>query len=282
MLLKVEQIRKNFKGFQLGECSFSLEPGYILGLVGANGAGKSTLLQCILGMYTLDEGEIFVDQYSLRKQEREAKDYMGFVLDQTPFEQGYSAVENGKAYGRYYHQWNQKEYETYLKKFEVPLNRKLSKCSKGMKIKMQLAFALSHSTKLLVMDEPTGGLDIVFRRELFDILRDITRTEEKGILFSTHLTEELENIADYIVYLRKGQQVFFGSIEQLREQYRIIKGSKLQLEYYKKQLIAKEVIGSYEEGLTVWDGTPFRISVEAEIPTIEKFMYYMEKGGKEF
>ncbi len=273
-VLEVNQLGKQFDShFSLEDISFQVEPGYIVGLIGENGAGKTSLLNCILGLYQPGEGSIYVDGHSLKEESEKAKEQLAFVLDQSIFPPVLSGAEIGKYYGAMYKDFQYNDYFEWLKRFRIPEKKALKKLSKGNEIKVQLAFALSRKAKLIVMDEPTAGLDPVFRKEFIDFLFQIIEDGERSILLSTHLTSELDQIADYILYLKKGKAEFYLSKEELIDRYILIQGSETRINYYRKSVIGSRIRDNYCEAL-VESGTELRVPVTVRRPTLEEIMYY--------
>jgi ABC-2 type transport system ATP-binding protein len=277
-ILEVNNIIKKVNNFELGTINFKLEPGYIMGLIGPNGAGKTTLIQTILGLYQKQEGDIRICDYDLEQEAGKAKDHMGFILDEELFLEYLSAEENAKMYGKYYSKWDPILFDKLCKRFEVDRKKPLKKLSKGNKTKFQLAFALSHGADLFVFDEPAAGLDPVFRKELMEIMCDLIFEGDKSILFSTHLTDELDKIADYITFLYNGKQIFSLSKEEMSERYRLVKGTKQQLANIKdSQIIGRKIYDSYVEALVKNENLESSELIISR-PNIEDIMYYTENG----
>ena len=174
-----------------------------------------------------------------------------------------------------------KKYITLCEKVQIPLKKIMKKLSTGMKIKVQLAFAMARDAKLYVFDEPSAGLDPVFRRELMDYFFEIVADGSKSILLSTHLTDELDRIADYILYVEDGKQRFFMEKEEMLLQYRLIRGTKNQVQYYGRRMVAMQEGEMSCEALVLNNGEEFRVPVQVEKPTIEKVMYYFMQEKKE-
>ncbi|MHB8130673.1 MAG: ABC transporter ATP-binding protein [Mobilitalea sp.] len=277
--LEITNLSKQLEKFQLQNINITLEPGYIMGLIGPNGSGKTTLILTLLGLYKPQEGNIKICGYDLETQEKAAKSQIGFVLDENPFLENVSARDNAKMYGRYYPRWDQKTFDQYCKQFEVDIKRPLKKLSKGTKMKFQLAFALSHDAKLLVLDEPTAGLDPVFRRELLEIMCDTIADGERSILFSTHLTDELDKLADYITFILNGRQLFSLSKEELMERYGLVRGTEKQIRGLEDGLVIGNRIGeNFAEALIRKDIGLVPMELQLIKPTIEDIMYYTVKS----
>ena len=277
------QNQKRVQSFSLKNFDFTIEPGYIVGMIGSNGSGKTTLIQTILGVYQPDEGEILVDGHDRKQEAYEAKQEIAFVTDEMIFPVGMTAVDIGKCFGPCYRAFDYKKYISLCERFQIPLKKIMKKLSTGMKIKVQLAFAMARDAKLYVFDEPSAGLDPVFRRELIDYFFEIVADGTKSILLSTHLTEELDRIADYILYVEDGKQLSFMEKEEMLSQYHLIRGTKNQVQYYGRWTVARQDGEMSSEALIYNTGEELRVPVTVETPSIEKVMYYLmqqKKGEK--
>lgn len=282
MLLEVKNITKHLGTFHLDNISLELPEGYIMGLIGPNGAGKTSLLHLLLGLYQPKQGEIIIDGMNYRDNEREIREMLGVVLLERMFDTGMTLRENGDYYGKYYKNYDAEVLESYLNRFALESQRKYKALSKGEELKFQLAFALAHAPKLLIMDEPAGSFDPEFRTQFFEVLKEFIADGTRSVIISTHLTEDLDKMADYITYLEKGKCLFSTDVESMREGYRLVIG-----ETYKIKLIPKENIIHMEEGTY---GTKAlvrhrqRYTYDRELtvstPTIEELMYFMTKRGK--
>lgn len=280
-ILEVENVNKKLDTFSLENIDFKLEPGFIMGLIGRNGSGKTTLINTILGLYQKTTGNVRICGHDLCMDESRAKGELGFVLDENPFLEDFSSLDNAKIYSSYYKNFNMDLFTRYCSRFDVDPKRKLKKLSKGTIIKFQLAFALSHDAKLFVMDEPASGLDPVFRRELMEIMYDAILSGDKSILFSTHLTEEIDMVADYVTILHEGKQVITTSKEELFESYRVVKGSEEKIQLLQPSVIGKKVTPYYVEALVKNEESILNKGCQIEIPTIADFMYYFSTDKRE-
>lgn len=225
--LEVTKLSKSWKDFELCDINISLPEGYIMGLIGRNGSGKTTLIQCILDGIKKKSGKIYINGIDHRRIS--AKDNIGFILEEGPFFIYKTLKENGSLFGRFYSRWNESMFNHYLQEFELNGDARYVDLSKGMKTKFQLAFALSHRPKVLIMDEPTAGMDPVFRRDFLNILQDLVCDTNVTILLSTHITADLDKVADYITMLDEGKQVFTMTKEELIDNYPIVRGKKEEL-----------------------------------------------------
>lgn len=280
-ILEVDNVCKKLDKFSLENIDFKLEPGYIMGLIGRNGSGKTTLINTILGLYQKTTGNVRICGHDLSLDESRAKGEIGFVLDENPFLEDLSSLDNAKIYSPYYKNFDIDIFLKYCSRFDVDPKKKLKKLSKGTIIKFQLAFALSHDAKLFVMDEPASGLDPVFRRELMEIMYDAILNGDKSILFSTHLTEEIDMVADYVTILHEGKQVISTSKEDLFESYRVVKGSEEKIQLLQPSVIGKKVTPYSVEALVRNEEAILNKGCQIEVPTIADFMYYFTKEKRE-
>lgn len=223
-VIEINGLCKEFKEFELKGISFSIPKGYIMGLVGQNGAGKTTIIRSILNMTKRKSGEIKVFGMDNILCEKEIKQDLAVVLDDAYFAEHFTLKEIEKSIKGFYKKWDSKIYKKYLKEFNLSENKRLKELSRGMRVKLMIAVALSHNAKLLILDEPTSGLDPVARDELLDIFKDYIADGEHSILFSTHITSDLEKIADFITIIVKGKIFYSGIKDDLMEKYCLVKG----------------------------------------------------------
>lgn len=225
-VLEINNITKDYKKFKIDNISFNLPKGYIMGFIGANGAGKTTTIKLILNMIKRDSGEIKVFGLDNIREEERIKEQIGVVFDECYYLEDWTLNDVEKAVSMFYKNWNSSIYEKYLKEFNLARDKKVKDLSRGMRMKLMIAVAFSHEAKLLILDEPTSGLDPVARDEFLDILRDYIEDEEKSVIFSSHITSDIEKIADYITYINNGKIIFTGEKDEFLEKYCIIKGGK--------------------------------------------------------
>jgi len=223
-ILEVRSLNKKFEDFALTDITFSLPRGYIMGLIGPNGAGKTTTLKLILDLVKRDSGEILVCGLDPGEQGAQVRGRVGFVHDEPRFYRYLTLSQNAGLVARFYRTWEEAAYRRLAAAFELPLEKRFGACSRGTRMKFALALALSHRAELVLMDEPTSGLDPVFRRELLDTLSALLHEERTSILFSTHITADLERISDYITLLQGGRVVFSAVKDQIREHWGLVKG----------------------------------------------------------
>ena len=274
-MLRVEHLET------VGDISFYLPKGYICGLIGENGAGKTTLMRILMGLYN-SSGDIIIDGRKIRNEEDVVKDSLGLIIQDDFFDGKMSLEQIGSFYGELYTAFDMRLYLEYLERFMLDKTQKYKNLSKGMKIKAQFAFALSHDAKMFLFDEPTAGLDKDFREEFLEICADIVSDGERSIIISTNITEDIDRIADYILYMQDKKMLFYMQKEDLCNKFWIVTG-----EDYKCNLISKEAIvykekGTYSSSAMVVNSKRFLIDevLEKKRPDIREFMYYLVKGGK--
>ncbi|HBN95374.1 MAG TPA: sodium ABC transporter ATP-binding protein [Firmicutes bacterium] len=277
-ILELRDVVKNFTGFKLNGISFTLEPGYIMGFIGANGSGKTTTIKLIMNLLHLDMGEIKVFGLDSRRHEQEVKQRIGFVYDDNHFYEELTIIQMTKVVAPFYKNWDWDTYNHYVHRFNLPEAKKIKTFSRGMKMKYALAVALAHKAELLIMDEPTSGLDPIVRSELLDILSEVIQDESCSILFSSHITSDLDRIADYVTLIHQGNIVFSTSKEELFERYSVIKGERSLLD----SNLQPYLVGVREnqfgfEGLVVDRESVARLTggkAVLERPTLEDIMLY--------
>ncbi len=222
--LQVEGLTKHYPGFTLRDVSFSLEPGYIMGFIGRNGAGKTTTIKSILNIIHRDAGYVSVFGQDALEQEKAVKGQVGLVLGGVNYYPKKKLKTIAQVTSRFYENWDREAFCQLLEQFELDENKTVSQLSSGMRVKFAIALALAHRPKLLILDEPTSGLDPVSRDEILEILQRLVESGERSILFSTHITSDLEKCADYITYIKKGEIVFSLDRETLEDRYWVVSG----------------------------------------------------------
>jgi len=223
--LEIRGLNKEFKNFRLNGVDLILPAGSIMGFIGENGAGKTTTIKLILNQIKKDGGEIRIMGKDHLEHEMDLKKEIGVVLDQGFFYEGLSPLQIGTILSALYDRWDDRLYRDYLKRFQIPEKQAMKEFSKGMRMKLCIIAALSHHPKLLLLDEPTGGLDPVVRNEILDLFLDFIQDEEHSILFSTHITTDLEKIADYITFIHEGSILFTDAKDSVMEDYGLLKCS---------------------------------------------------------
>ena len=278
--LELKNVCKSFRDFSLNNISFTLPQGYIMGLVGPNGAGKTTTIQLILNMLEKDTGDILVFGKDNVVSEKEIKQDIGTVFDNIFYVDSWTVKDTEKAVSIFYSDWRHDIFTDMLKRFDLPQNKKVGELSRGMQMKLMLACAFSHNAKLLILDEPTSGLDPVTRDEFLGILQDYIKDGERSVLFSTHITSDLEQVADYITFINQGNLIFTGSMEDLLGSYRFVKGRPQDL----TPEIEKNIVGLRKtdigfEGLVgTKDMAQCRHCI-LDTPTIDDIVICISKGG---
>ncbi|MDR2903272.1 MAG: ABC transporter ATP-binding protein [Clostridiales bacterium] len=243
-ILEVKDLCKNYNAFSLKNVNFSMPKGYIMGFIGPNGAGKTTTIKSILDMIHRDGGDIRLFGQSLSAADAQMKNLIGVVMDSPFYVDDWHVKDVEAALAPFYTGWDSAAFAEHLKKFNIAQNKKVKELSRGMKVKLMLAVALSHGAKLLILDEPTSGLDPVARDELMDFLGEFITDENNGVLFSTHITSDLEKVADYITFIINGEIEFSGEKDALLEKYMLVKGGMDELSAVQK----KYIIGLREHG----------------------------------
>jgi len=236
-ILEVRNLSKQYKGFELKNVSFCLPKGSIIGFIGENGAGKTTTLKLILNEIQRSSGEIFVFGKDNIRDEKQIKQDIGVVFDENFFYYALKPVQVGKILKATYSNWDDALYEHYLNQFKLPKNKPIKEFSRGMKMKLSIAAALSHHPKLLLLDEATSGLDPVVRSEILDVFLDFIQDEEHGILLSSHITSDLEKIADYITFIHEGEILLSAGKDDILESYAIVRGTDTELARIDKKYI---------------------------------------------
>ncbi|MBR5371406.1 MAG: ABC transporter ATP-binding protein [Oscillospiraceae bacterium] len=224
--IEIKDVTKRYDGFTLDNISFNVPKGSIMGFIGQNGAGKTTTIHSLLNIIPIDGGEIRLLGHDHIKDEDTVKERMGVVFDECPFHDMFTAKQMASVFRGLYAGWNDQTYQQYLDRFQLPQKKKIGQFSKGMKMKLQIACALSHGAELLVMDEATTGLDPVVRSEILDIFLEYLQDESHSILMSSHITSDLEKIADSVTFIDKGKILLTGYKDDVLENHTLIKCSK--------------------------------------------------------
>lgn len=225
-ILELTNINKRFDDFSLKNVSLQVPKGSIVGLIGENGAGKSTIINIIEGLLKEDSGEIYAFHQNMHEHEKELKQDIGIIYDTCHYNEKFKVKDLGKMMSLVYKNWDQQKYEDYIERFQLPQNKTLDKFSKGMKMKLCFAAELSHQPKLLILDEATSGLDPIVRDEILEILQEFIMDEEHGILISSHITSDLDKIADYITFIHDGEILLTKTYDEIHNDYGIIRCGK--------------------------------------------------------
>lgn len=274
--LEIRSLQKHRKGFSLDGINLTLPAGCIMGLIGENGAGKTTTIKLMLDMIRKDGGTVRI----LGKDSAEiSKEDIGVVLDEVGLPTCLTACQVDKIMSKAYTQWSSDEFFAYLKRLNVPENKAFSALSRGMKMKLGIACALSHKAKLLILDEATSGLDPIVRDEVIDILLDFTRDEEHSVLISSHIVSDLEKICDYIAFLHKGRLMLCEEKDRLYEQYGIIRCDEKTLSAIEPSaVIGKRVSAFGVEAIVRRDTVPEGVSI-APVGIEELFVFMVKEAA---
>ena len=281
--LEVRNLSKSFEGFQLHNITFTLPKGYIMGLIGPNGSGKTTTIKLILNMLKRTSGEVKILGFDNIASEQEAKRNLGVVFDSNYFNDEWKISQVEKSVSAFYENWNTQKFSEALKKFHIPPSKKVKELSKGMQMKLMLACAFSYDAKLLILDEPTSGLDPVSRDELLKILSEYIEDGEHSVLFSTHITGDLERAADYITYISYGELFFTGSKDDFVDMFRIVKGGMEELSDDLKNKAAgiRTFPTGFEALMKTEDISGFS-NLTVEPATIDEIVVFTSKKGDDY
>ena len=281
--LEVRNLSKSFEGFQLHNITFTLPKGYIMGLIGPNGSGKTTTIKLILNMLKRTGGEVKILGFDNIANEQAAKRNLGVVFDSNYFSDEWKVTQVEKSVSAFYENWDTQKFSEILKRFHIQPSKKVKELSKGMQMKLMLACAFSYDAKLLILDEPTSGLDPVSRDELLHIVSEYIEDGEHSVLFSTHITGDLERVADYITYIRYGELFFSGGKDELIDSFRIVKGGREELsaEISKKMLGIRNFSTGFEALVKTEDSKQFA-HLNVEPATIDDIVVFTSRRGDQY
>ncbi len=276
--IEIRGLCKRYKDFALEDLHLDLPYGCVLGLVGENGAGKSTTIRLIMDALERDSGTISVLGADNRSKEfLDLKEDIGVVLDETFVPEVINAKQMGKIMAGTYKNWDQAVYDGWIRRFELPLDKKFKDYSRGMTMKLGIAAALSHNPRLLLLDEATGGLDPMVREELLEVFADFAAQDGHAVLLSSHIVSDLERICDYIAFLHKGRLVLCEEKDLLLDKYGILKCSKEQLANIPEEAVHGKRVGTYGvEALVEREFMPRDAVVDRA--SLEDIILYMVKG----
>ena len=235
-ILKVTGLSKFYRGFSLEDVSFTLPEDCITGFIGVNGAGKTTAIRAILGLIKKDAGKIEILGQDMSSNAQRIRNRIGVVLDEGFFYQNLTMEEMKSIIAPAYTNWQERDYHNYMDRFSLNPRQKISTLSKGMRMKFALALALSHQAELLIMDEPTSGLDPLIRSELLDIMKSYLQEGGRGVLFSTHITSDLDKAADLLILIHQGKILFQREKDALLDNYRIAQADPRALKKQDRKL----------------------------------------------
>ena len=280
--IHMQNITKRFKGFAIEDLTITVPEGYITGFIGPNGSGKSTVIRMMMGLVHPDEGEITI--FGKPHNDPSLKQQIGFVYDQLYLYDDFTLKQAKNIVASLYHNWDEDRYQKYLETFSLPERKKIKTFSQGMKMKASLLLALSHRPRLIIMDEPTSGLDPIFRRQLLDHLQELMVDEKQTIFFSTHITQDLDKIADHIIFIYNGRLQLQKTLEDIKEQYYLVKGTPDQLDVDLRNLLIgvqetpRGFTGLINGRKSLFEGLEEEFVIEPA--DLEDIMYYMTQGRK--
>ena len=281
-ILRLENVRKTYPSFTLKDVSFSVKPGQIMGFIGRNGAGKTTTLKCIMNLIHYESGKIAAFETDMSKNELENKQRIGFALSELNYYPNKTIRQLVNVTKRFYKKFDQKKFDEACRLFNLNQDKKLEELSSGMKVKYSVAIALSHEAELLILDEPTSGLDPVSRDEILDIFHKIVKNKDRAILFSTHITSDLDKCASDITYIHDGEIIYSGTKNDFVNSYLFIKDKTFNKELLNEYIAYKE-FDDRIEGLISPDKKDLFIKnkIEPQEPDLEQIMVYIERSKKE-
>lgn len=281
-VIELKNVGKDFKDFKLQNVSFSVPEGSVCGFIGQNGAGKTTTIRLLLDILKADEGEIFLFGENIKSGSAKLREDIGVVFDEMGFHEFMTGRQINTMMKHIFKNWDEEIFASYMKRFSLPMNKKCGDFSRGMRMKLQIAAALSHHAKLLVMDEPTSGLDPVVRNEMLQIFREYVIEEDHTILLSSHITGDLEKLADEVIFINGGQIVLAGNKDDILEKHGILKCKKDELQLISRSLIVSTQPGVYGVEVLVNDkkaAAKLYPELVLEQATLEEIMlYYVNKS----
>ena len=280
--IELSHVTKHFPGFTLQDLSLTVPSGTICGLVGENGAGKSTTIRLLMGALRPDSGTCAALGTSTDAPEfLSVKEDIGVVLDEAYFPESLNALQVGGVMAKTYRRWDGKQYQNYLTRFGLPEKKPFKDFSRGMKMKLAIAVALSHSPRLLVLDEATAGLDPIVRDEVLEIFNEFTREEDHSILISSHILSDLEKLCDYIAFLHQGRLLFCDEKDRLLEEYGIFVGTADQVNSLQDGAVVARENSSFGGVRCLVKRALVPAGWALERPTVEDIVLFLVKGAKE-
>ena len=282
-VLEVKGLSKKYKDFELKDINLSLQKGMIMGFIGENGAGKTTTIKAILNLINPSSGEIKIFGLDNKKEEKKIKEDIGVVLDDSFLSEYLNVEDINKIMKNIYKKWDEKLFFEYIEKFKLPRKQMTKEFSSGMKMKLKIATAISHKPKLLILDEPTSGLDPVARNEILDIFQEFIQNGENSILVSSHITSDIEHIADYITFINEGKIILSKERDELLEKYGLAKCSEEEFKTINSNDYIKYKKNRYDYEVLVEDKNEFKKKYNISVvdrPSLEDIMLIYIKGVK--
>ena len=277
-ILEVKNISKTYPSFKLDNVSFNIEEGSICGFIGRNGAGKTTTLKGIMGLIHIEFGEINTFGRNLYENEEANRQEIAFSMAEINYFPDAKIGNLTKVTSKFYPNWNQETYEKLCKRFELNQDKKIKELSSGMKVKYSLAVALSHNARLLILDEPTSGIDPVSRDEILDIFKLIVKDGKRSILFSTHITSDLDKCADHIVYIKKGKIISSKEKADFIDDYMFISGPMSEFPSVKDLIVShKEDKGEFTALIRAENCKGLSKNITKKLPDLDTIMVYEER-----
>ena len=278
-VLKIEHLNKKYPAFSLKDVSFEVKPGEIMGFIGRNGAGKTTTLKSIMNLIHYESGSISAFDKDMTQNELENKQRIGFALSELNYYPNKTIRQLMDVTKRFYKNFDEKKFDEVCKLFNLNIDKKLEELSSGMKVKYSVAIALSHKAELLILDEPTSGLDPVSRDEILDIFREIVKSKDRAILFSTHITSDLDKCASNITYIHDGSIIYTGTKKDFVNSYLFVKDKTKNKSLVDEYIACKE-LDDYTEGLISADKKDVfeKAGLKPEEPDLEQIMVYLERS----
>ena len=278
-ILSIENLNKKYPSFSLKDVSFEVKPGEIMGFIGRNGAGKTTTLKSIMNLIHYESGKIAAFDLDMSENELDNKQRIGFALSELNYYPNKTIRQLMNVTKKFYKNFDNQKFEEVCKIFNLNIDKKLEELSSGMKVKYSVAIALSHKAELLILDEPTSGLDPVSRDEILDIFREIVKNKERAILFSTHITSDLDKCASNITYIHNGEILYTGTKQDFISSYLFVK-DKTKNHSLEKEYIAFKELDDHIEGLiNIKNKEVFvKNGIEPKEPDLEEIMVYLERS----
>lgn len=279
-VIEIDGLCKKYTKFSLNNISLTLPEGYIMGLIGPNGAGKTTTIKLMLNMIRKSGGNIKILGLDSINDQSRIKENIGAVFDSSYFVQDWTIKQAEKAVGIFYSTWDSDKFHKMIKNFGLDQNKKIKELSRGMQMKLMVACALSHDARLLILDEPTSGLDPVARDEFLEILSEFIQDGRRSVLFSTHITSDLDKIADYITFINNGNLFYTGPKDDFIDGFRMVKGGKNDLgsEQEKKLIGIRKYSTGFEALIKTSDIKSFG-NMSCEPVSIDDIIIFTSKGG---